>query len=1063
MLARHPSTGQPIRILRTERQVTADHKTLVWVRDTFAPSHRWAQRWYAVVDTVDAAVRVCMGHPCAAIYISNVTDDWVTHFSTLFQDPATLLVCSSDVLRELETRGCVWKHTILTDILTDIYPQIGKHAPSTPTEYMVAIAHILRANRIVWSAELEDTHPLLVAWKKACAAESNPVTLLAAHATDSCIPRVWLIQQYYRPPQARRARELQTALERNIACDWIDHILLLNEEVYSDLPPSPKVIQTQLLSRMTYYDTLCAIRRYVQVGDYACFSNSDISFDSSLRHIWHIGLREHRLFLALLRWEESTGALFGPRPDSQDTWILARDCLDFEIKDADFGFPYGKSGCDNALTVAMLRHRFVIANPAYSIRTHHHHASNVRTYDPRDILYRPHYMYVDPVRIEPLAPAPVSTDTTLSADLPIRVAMEWVRCTRRTASFPRPILGVRDTDVREFCDAAQPWKFDPTDSNLWTPPPATSFVRHYKDGAFVNVTGSVWNAKTVLHGPPPPAQCLLPQTQSIHVPHLIATSAEQTMSINKWCLEYLPRALAIRDTLARAHMRVPEFLVPRLDMIGAFLADCVWNTDDNNTIIVTPMMDNVTYYSKDVWVAPSTSPHITKEDVNRLRSCLPLTPRLKDTTHIVLCVEEDDDPGAILTRTCAEYIAAHALKPEWTVHYVRKQDTPTVRRKAFAAADWILGSGSALDWIWYAPKQATVMEFVRRGSSHMDGSIAHLAGAAEQRYIVCSAEPGKHVECAADVSRALSLYGFKHVLETLRLRGAKTPTVIVPAGAALTGIHAHAGDTFREMVEIWKERNYVNVTYSETTPYCWWGGIGEILLYDRPTTRWWTNPPPVCQMALFGNCAPPGPEEYIRRQSVWSFWPRSPRAVEQIVSQGLNRKGYMTRTIESVFLGKIENGIQHVHRTGADWKSAVTLFSMPVDTTGAPYPYTQEAYLETLCASRYGLCLRGFGPKCNREIEYFACGCVPIVTPDVDMKHYLVPPVEDVHYVVAKTPEDVRRIVADTKPERWARMSAAGREWWRAYASAEGMFRLTWARIEQCRPYFAVGIPHAFI
>jgi hypothetical protein len=79
------------------------------------------------------------------------------------------------------------------------------------------------------------------------------------------------------------------------------------------------------------------------------------------------------------------------------------------------------------------------------------------------------------------------------------------------------------------------------------------------------------------------------------------------------------------------------------------------------------------------------------------------------------------------------------------------------------------------------------------------------------------------------------------------------------------------------------------------------------------------------------------------------------------------------------------------------------------------------------------------------------------------MTHYLVPPVEDVHYFVAKTPEDVRRIVADTKPERWARMSAAGREWWRAYASAEGMFRLTWARIEQCRPYFAVGIPHAFI
>jgi hypothetical protein len=41
-------------------------------------------------------------------------------------------------------------------------------------------------------------------------------------------------------------------------------------------------------------------------------------------------------------------------------------------------------------------------------------------------------------------------------------------------------------------------------------------------------------------------------------------------------------------------------------------------------------------------------------------------------------------------------------------------------------------------------------------------------------------------------------------------------------------------------------------------------------------------------------------------------------------------------------------------------------------------------------------------------------------------------------------------------------MSTACRAWWRNYASAEGMFRLTWARIEQCRPYFGVGIPKNF-
>jgi hypothetical protein len=78
------------------------------------------------------------------------------------------------------------------------------------------------------------------------------------------------------------------------------------------------------------------------------------------------------------------------------------------------------------------------------------------------------------------------------------------------------------------------------------------------------------------------------------------------------------------------------------------------------------------------------------------------------------------------------------------------------------------------------------------------------------------------------------------------------------------------------------------------------------------------------------------------------------------------------------------------------------------------------------------------------------------------MKNYLVPPREGIHYFVADSPADVKRIVETTSPVKWALMSAACREWWRTYASVEGLFRLTWARIEQCRPYFDVGIPKDF-
>jgi hypothetical protein len=343
------------------------------------------------------------------------------------------------------------------------------------------------------------------------------------------------------------------------------------------------------------------------------------------------------------------------------------------------------------------------------------------------------------------------------------------------------------------------------------------------------------------------------------------------------------------------------------------------------------------------------------------------------------------------------------------------------------------------------------------------GEHIHLAGAAGLRYVlgVIKKEPIEYQRQNAmlDVGKAVKKHGFKEMLASVRRKTMEMPRIVVPTG--MTGIMAHAGDTFREMVDIWKERGYVTVERSDSSGYCWWGGVGEILLYDRPTHRWW-NEHTSYQMALFGNCSPPGPGPQRLRQSIWGFWPRSPRAVEQMASRFENLRKYDARTIKSLFLGKVENGVQKEHRTGADWSSAVDLFSMPIDSTGAPYPYSQEQYLDKLCSARFGLCLPGFGPKCNREIEYFACGCVPIVTPGVDMKGYLVPPQEGIHYFTASTPEEVRALVKNTPPERWLLMSSAGRSWWRTYASAEGLFRLTWARIEQCRPYFNVGIPSQF-
>ena len=48
------------------------------------------------------------------------------------------------------------------------------------------------------------------------------------------------------------------------------------------------------------------------------------------------------------------------------------------------------------------------------------------------------------------------------------------------------------------------------------------------------------------------------------------------------------------------------------------------------------------------------------------------------------------------------------------------------------------------------------------------------------------------------------------------------------------------------------------------------------------------------------------------------------------------------------------------------------------------YKYSQKEYLDLIGSSKFGLCLAGYGPKCNREIELIGMGTVPVFAPEVD-------------------------------------------------------------------------------
>ena len=260
----------------------------------------------------------------------------------------------------------------------------------------------------------------------------------------------------------------------------------------------------------------------------------------------------------------------------------------------------------------------------------------------------------------------------------------------------------------------------------------------------------------------------------------------------------------------------------------------------------------------------------------------------------------------------------------------------------------------------------------------------------------------------------------------------------------MDGYFGHPGDSFREMVRLWRERGWIQVREHDGT-LIWWGEVGErgVLLYDRPNHDWRLAAPASEQKwrrALFGNPKPPADSDSVP----WSFWARRPELVE-----AMTVGGWEERTRRLVFYGKIENKVQE-RRRPADWSSACADAEDEwVLVRGEQaYPFTQQQYLERLATARFGLCLAGYGYKCHREVECMAMGCVPLVAPDVDMDSYAVPPREGIEYLRVAGPAAAAE-AAKMDRSTWERMSAAGREWWKANASCEGMFQLTKKLVEK--------------
>jgi len=248
----------------------------------------------------------------------------------------------------------------------------------------------------------------------------------------------------------------------------------------------------------------------------------------------------------------------------------------------------------------------------------------------------------------------------------------------------------------------------------------------------------------------------------------------------------------------------------------------------------------------------------------------------------------------------------------------------------------------------------------------------------------------------------------------------------------MSGMGRHNNDSYRELPLLMKLQNKdVDVVYDDKTIHCWLEP--NILTYDRPTIEWCNQEITTSSLMLLGNgdVEVEGKElkSKVRNFNIkpWIFWPRKPMLVEKILRTNMCLS-HDERKIESIFIGNFENSVQEKFRKTTDsWENVLTEYHC---TKGQQHKFSHEEYLMKLRDSKYGLCLRGYGSKCHREVELMAFGTVPIVTPEVNVSSYMEPLIENTHYILVNNPEELKQKVASIDKEQWTKMSTACYEWY---------------------------------
>jgi hypothetical protein len=233
---------------------------------------------------------------------------------------------------------------------------------------------------------------------------------------------IYLITQFFIPTNIERKKELVFCLKQNINLNIFKKIFLINEKEYTkdelELTDNEMLKISQICFKKNNSDLNGERMRYIhplilvqlqKIKGYIVISNSDIFFDNTLKNLHKSSLSIKKSLYALLRFEfnnsdqnllfedkKKQSKLFGPRSDSQDTWIFHTNFIPIKHEIIKCNFELGSPGCDNSIAYLFNSFGYQIYNEPFIIKTYHYHTTNIRNYTKENTIPPP-YMLVKPV------------------------------------------------------------------------------------------------------------------------------------------------------------------------------------------------------------------------------------------------------------------------------------------------------------------------------------------------------------------------------------------------------------------------------------------------------------------------------------------------------------------------------------------------------------------------------------------------------------------------------------------------------------------------------------------